>query len=247
MTEYLKSAASNNIDTTSRILCNADVVHPVGEQMKIVSTSNDDKKGGTGIRKIMINYFTSNWTYKTEIIALNGITPVYTVDTDIFRIEHIEAICAGSYKMAVGTITLKSIDDTRLFAQIDPDTTCFMRMLHYVRQGFICYIMQVLLSSITPEGVYFDFITTKDYTYSTSFEGIITMKRSRLAELKNNSIFMNLGNFLICDATNSSRPLGIAFCVKGSAISQSASASVTYKDCESTKSSTTSKSPTTSM
>jgi hypothetical protein len=222
----MRSGVSNNIGTASKILCNADVVHPSGEQITIVSSSTDDIYRGNGLQTILIYYFTSSWAYQTEVVALDGTDPVNTVCTDIFRIEHVEATATGSYRMAVGTITLKSIDGTKLFAQIDPDTTSFMRLLHYVRPGYRLYVMTALMSSITSQGVVLDFVTTNDFT---PYGGNIVMSKYRMAELKA-PIFTNLGELLICDATYATRPLGIGLCVHASLPSQSASATVSYKE-----------------
>lgn len=78
-------------------------------QRSVVSSSAQDKAGGTGATSVRITYYTNQFQGpKTVDIVLNGTTPVNTVVTDIFYVNSIEVIgtVANHTQTNVGTITL---------------------------------------------------------------------------------------------------------------------------------------------
>ena len=212
--------STNNAPLTKSILSSATVVHPTGERCRIVSTSTEDSAAGTGIQKVMIVYFTSTWEYKQEIVELNGITPVDTVDTDIYRIQHFSAIKTGSNDFAVGTITLKNLTETNLFAQINVEKTSFERALHYVRRGFRCQLKSMIICCSTSVGVEFNFYVNTDYE---SIGGNFVCHSFIPFEVKNNVIIFPGESLPLIDAVNSTRPIAIYTCIKGLATDQDAS------------------------
>lgn len=230
MSHYIqgkKTGSSSNISTNRSILSNAVVVHPNGQQARIISTSSEDSAAGMGIQKLKIEYFTSVWEDKTEILTLNGTTPVDTIETDIYRIESFEAIKTGSNSVATGTITLKSLDGAQLFAQIDSGLSNFNRCLHYVKRGHRCQIDNIVCSSSTTNGVIIDLMITKD---NTIYGGSFALCQEISVELRDDSITFPLSQMFMVDATDCSRALAIVVCVRGLAISQSATASFQYED-----------------
>jgi hypothetical protein len=76
-------------------------------QRSIVSTSANDSAAGTGARTAVITYYDAlvNGPY-TEIVTLNGLTPVNTVATDICFIEKIVVLSVGANGSNVGSINL---------------------------------------------------------------------------------------------------------------------------------------------
>lgn len=205
----------------------SDVVHPGGVQGRLVSTSTSDTSDGTGIQKIKMDYFTSDWTFKTEVLTLNGTTPVDTVDTDIYRVESFSAIKTGSNNIAAGIITLKNIAGTNLFAQIDAYTLSFRRSLHYVKRGYVGYVENVVFSSTSTGGVAFDLIMTKDFN---SDGGGFVVFPYLSVEIKENAEYYTPSKLMMIDASDSSRALAVAVCVRGLSVSQRATASFEYKD-----------------
>ena len=162
----LMGNGSNGTITTNifSILSNAVVTQPsVNTWMKFVSTSAQDGVGGTGILQVTIKYFTSAWVNKTEIITMNGTTPVNMVNQDVYRINEIYANKVGTAGVAVGTITL--VDQTTgliKYAQIDPTVTFFERAVHYVATGKVCVITSALIGSSTTGGVIFRIFSTDE-------------------------------------------------------------------------------------
>lgn len=83
----------------------------VGAQRSVKSGSANDTAAGTGIRSVRIVYYTlaADGTIAgpfSEIVALNGVTAVPTVNTNICLIDRVEAVTVGSGGVAAGIITL---------------------------------------------------------------------------------------------------------------------------------------------
>lgn len=76
-----------------------------GVQLTIVSDSADDDLGGIGIEQVEINYLDTNLDPKTEIVTLDGLTPVTTIATDIRFMQCGYAVSVGSNGKAVGNIS----------------------------------------------------------------------------------------------------------------------------------------------
>lgn len=153
-----KLGYSAEISTSGfQVLSSASVVDPTGERATVQSSSGDDSINGTGIQKIKIGYINTNKVRATEVVEMNGTNPVNTTATDILLIDSFQAFQVGSGKSAAGTITLKSTDGTKLFAQIDPTFTSFMRALAYVTPDQVSdlRLLDYTLNCPTSPGVIF--------------------------------------------------------------------------------------------
>jgi hypothetical protein len=82
-------------------------------QRSVASTSASDAAAGTGARQVTIYYLDQNGSgpgtgtpFYTEVVTLNGTTPVNTVATNICFIERIDVTSVGSTGSNVGTINL---------------------------------------------------------------------------------------------------------------------------------------------
>lgn len=145
---------SNNAISTGPfvILSNCVAVQPTdGVQMEVVSTSTDDTLAGSGAQKVEIEYFTKTpWEKHTEVLEMDGTTPVNTVATDIYRINK---LYVSKGHPAAGTITLKSTDAVTLYAQIDQYAAFFERAICYVETGHQAIVTDVILGCSTNGGV----------------------------------------------------------------------------------------------
>lgn len=76
-------------------------------QRSVVSSSAQDKSGGSGAFKVRITYLTSAYVLKTEDVTLNGTGAVDTVATDIRFIEKFQVVqgaaAAGAIKIMTAT------------------------------------------------------------------------------------------------------------------------------------------------
>jgi hypothetical protein len=74
--------------------------------LEILSSSANDASAGTGARTMMIAGLDGNWNVQSEIITLNGVTPVATAKS-YMRINGLNIVTAGSGNVNAGDITLR--------------------------------------------------------------------------------------------------------------------------------------------
>lgn len=174
----------DNVPISFELFQNASVSQPSSEQqMVIVSTSANDTWGGTGINRLKLEYFNTDWEYKIEQIQLNGNTNVLTVATDILRISYLTADRVGSANGAVGTITVKSVSGALTFAQLEIGTSLFERALVYVKTGYKIEITDYTAGCSTNGGVIFRSILTE-----ISNDGYIVALGHESIELADSSV-----------------------------------------------------------
>lgn len=82
-----------------------DIVGETGVQMSIVSTSADDDAAGTNVQTVEIHYLDGNLDRQSEIVSLDGLTPVLTTATDIRFIDCMHIQTYGTTAAAAGDIT----------------------------------------------------------------------------------------------------------------------------------------------
>lgn len=89
-----------------------------GIQMEIVSGNVNDTSGGSGVQRVMIHYLDRKYFQKTEIIVMNGQTPVNTQAMDILRVQSMHSMLVGGGGVAAGEITLESTDSAVEYTRI---------------------------------------------------------------------------------------------------------------------------------
>lgn len=77
-----------------------------GVQMTLVSTSAQDSAAGTGVRTLRFNYLDANLNPQSEIVTMNGTTPVLTTATNVRWVGELTGLTFGSEKHVVGNITV---------------------------------------------------------------------------------------------------------------------------------------------
>lgn len=93
------------------------IVYPTaGEQWEVLSTSINDTAGGTGARSVLVEFLDDQYAVQTELVALNGTTPVLFNGTNAFRGRLATVAEAGSLNFNDGKITFRSVatQDPRL-------------------------------------------------------------------------------------------------------------------------------------
>lgn len=73
--------------------------------LAVASTHSSDIDGGTGINKLIIIGLDTNYTYVTETVSLNGLTPV-KLTKEFFRINDSQAYTVGNSCVAQGMINI---------------------------------------------------------------------------------------------------------------------------------------------
>lgn len=89
-----------------------------GETLSIVSTSTADDDGGTGANSIIVYGVDENWDLQTEVVTLNGTTPVVTTGSWL-GVNRMAIYLAGSGKNNAGTITATASTAATIQARIE--------------------------------------------------------------------------------------------------------------------------------
>ena len=215
----------NPIITGFEIISNIAVIHPGGIQCEVVSASVNDALAGTGVQKILLEFYDSDWVYRTEIIEMNGTTPVNTVSTDINRMECMSAYQVGIGNVAAGNITLKDTSAVNTYFQIDAKENFCPRCLHYIVPGSKSFVTDILVSSNTKEGVEFRLVTTVDNGTGEGAGGKVLIGRYA-AKVVDTDIPIHFNIPIEMDASNSIAGMGLFLAVKGVAAAQEAFGSV---------------------
>lgn len=118
-------------------------------QMELISSSAEDKgtaSPGTGIRTLRLYYLDASYREKTEDITLNGATAVPTTATDIFRVNRLRALTAGSAGAAVGSIDIRHLNDTPIYGRIGAGYTHQRQLIYTVPLGKTVYVSRMRAS-----------------------------------------------------------------------------------------------------
>lgn len=76
--------------------------------LEAVSTSANDAAAGTGLRTMTINGLDSSFNPVTEIVTMNGTTPV-ALANQFFRINEVRIRTAGSTRVNAGDINIRDV------------------------------------------------------------------------------------------------------------------------------------------
>lgn len=112
-----------------------------GEQLTLVSTSASDASAGTGIQTLDVHGLDITGNPQTEIVTLNGLTPVNTTRTNWRFNQSIHAETVGTGGVAAGTISLyKTGDATRVYNVVTPGGNMSLNSSRMVPFGKTLYI-----------------------------------------------------------------------------------------------------------
>jgi len=138
-----------------------------GEQWEILSDDSNDTAVGTGAREVTIDYLDSNYDEQTEVIALNGTTPVLLTAINSFRT--IKAIVTdagntvGNLGGAIGVITVQVAGGGNLRHQIDVGDNRSLNSHRTVPNGKTAWLIFWLATTGKDEGIFHNlFITDGD-------------------------------------------------------------------------------------
>ena len=142
-TGYTATSAASN----KTIRATTYTPQTVTGQRSVASSSANDTAAGTGAQQIMLTYLTSAFVLESELITLNGTTPVNTVGTDILYVESMVVTQTGtSSGTNLGTISLYTgtAGSGSVWASIAVNSGVGDNMTfwaaHYVPAGVTCYI-----------------------------------------------------------------------------------------------------------
>ena len=118
-----------------------------GVQMSIVSTSVNDTLTGTHARETELHYLDADLNPQTELIELNGLTPVLTVATNIRFINCLHIHDVGANSFADGDITASNGGVN--YAQVAAGEVRCTSSARMIPKGKICYVAGVVGGSVS--------------------------------------------------------------------------------------------------
>lgn len=132
--------------TNEVLVCGRGYVEPASQaQRSVVSTSVQDKSGGSGAFAVRITFLNSNYELKYEDVTLNGTTPVDMVATDLRFVEEMKIIQGSEAAGAIKIMTQTGgggTEITGIGAATDNAFLCH----HYVPAGKRAYIINWQIS-----------------------------------------------------------------------------------------------------
>lgn len=121
VTNVLRAGFNGTIDAVQEDIWNVgglQVYLTSAELMDLVSTDANDTSAGTGAQTIAIEGIDGNFDEVLEVISLNGLTPVTTVNS-FLRIYRMVTIAAGTTASNEGVVTITSATSANIQGQMD--------------------------------------------------------------------------------------------------------------------------------
>jgi hypothetical protein len=138
-TEVIQSFADNTtVGTSFETIANGNVdlvLPPVaGEDLDVVSADAADEGivGGTGARTVEIVYIDANGNKGSEVVTLNGTTPVEMTEQNIQFVQSAQVLTSGTGLAAAGAITIAAVTGGAVFGIIDAGSATLKNNTFYV-------------------------------------------------------------------------------------------------------------------
>lgn len=147
---FFKLGYNNGLDTTEEDIWDVGgtyIFPGVAQQMKVVSSDVNDTSGGYGIQSVKVHYLDNNFGSSSEVVVLNGSSPVYTFAQNIYRINALRAYTVGTSGVAIGNISVKNSGETIIYRQINTGYTRGRGAIYTVPSGKTLYITSIAISS----------------------------------------------------------------------------------------------------
>lgn len=114
-------------------------------QMEVVSSSANDDSDGTGVRTIRINYLKSDFSEASTVVELNGTAAVLTSVSDIYRVNYVTTVTAGTGGRAAGNIDVRHIDNTPIYGRIQIGQNKCKDIRYTVPKGKELYVTELVM------------------------------------------------------------------------------------------------------
>lgn len=111
--------------------------------LEVVSSSAADAAAGTGARTIVIQGLNTEYEEVSQVITLNGITPV-AIPTQLFRINGAAVVTAGTGQVNAGDITIRNAGAGATRAVIPTGFGTLRQCVYTVPAGYQLVITSVL-------------------------------------------------------------------------------------------------------
>ena len=150
-TPYAKLGYNADVGATEEDIWTQGGVYPwlaSAAALEVVSSSTDDDVAGTGVQKVRVGYLDGDYASQSEVLDLDGTTPVPLTDATILRVNSIRATQVGTGGVAAGTITCRLVASPyTVYRAIVIGFTRGRGLTYTVPLGKTLYITSVVVSS----------------------------------------------------------------------------------------------------
>lgn len=151
-TPFAKLGYNGDVGATEEDLITQGGVYPWiaagGAALEVVSASTDDDVAGTGVQKVRVSYLASDYSAASQVIDLDGTTPVPLTNTTVLRVNSMRATQVGTGGVAAGLITCRLIASPyTVYRQIALGFTRGRGATYTVPLGKHLFITSILVSS----------------------------------------------------------------------------------------------------
>lgn len=112
-TAFSKLGYNDDVGATEEDVWTQGGLYPwiaaAGIALEVVSASANDTVAGSGIQKVRVSYLDTDYSAQSQILDMNGQTPVPLTDTSILRVNALRATQVGAGGVAAGTITCRLV------------------------------------------------------------------------------------------------------------------------------------------
>lgn len=144
---------------------------PSAETLDIVSSSTDDDTGGTGAISVIIYGVGDGWVNQTEVVTLDGTTPVTTTNTWL-GVNRISTYLVGSSGSNVGAITATATTAATTQAQIPATAGSTQHAFFFVAADSIGLMDWLTINNVKLSGGGNPIVTTKAFVTSLVSGGV---------------------------------------------------------------------------
>jgi hypothetical protein len=151
-TPYVKLGYNDNVGSTEEDIWTQSSVYPwiaaPGIALEVVSSDANDTVAGSGVQKVRVGYLDADYSSQSQILSMNGTTPVPLTDTTILRVNSIRATQVGVNGVAAGTITCRLVGGAAtIYRSIVAGFTRGRILTYTVPLGQTLYITSIAISS----------------------------------------------------------------------------------------------------
>lgn len=140
-----------------------------GETLSVVSTStaDDGDPAGTGANSVIIYGVESNWDAITEVVTLNGTTPVVTTNSFI-GVNRMAIYLAGTGKTNAGTITATASSSGYTMGQMPIGQGTSQQLIFYVPRNHQFLATWLVLNALKEGPASAPIVTFRGWVYSAT-------------------------------------------------------------------------------
>ncbi len=150
-TPYAKLGYNDDVGATEEDIWTQGGVYPwmaSASALEVVSSSANDTLAGTGVQKVRVGYLDGDYSSQSEVISLNGTTPVPLTDTTILRVNSLRVTQVGTGGVAAGLITCRLVGGAAtVYRSIVAGYTRGRGLTYTVPLGKTLYITSIAVSS----------------------------------------------------------------------------------------------------